>query len=172
MELLSSLAGALAAAILSIPAVIPSNQPSPKSDTNNSAVISLAKNEQTIGTAEITSVEYTPPAPAPAPKPAAFGGPASGLIIGNKSDWLAGSGIAQSDWGYVDYIIERESKWDPNATNRYSGAHGLPQALPYSKTGCGWVDAVCQLRWANGYAVGRYGSWAGAYNYWLSHNYW
>jgi hypothetical protein len=168
MELLSSLAGALAAAILSIPAVSPSTQASPKSDTNNAADISVSKIEQTIGVTEIKSAEYIPPAPAPV----RLSAPSSGTIVGTKSDWLAGSGIDQSDWGYVDYIIERESKWDPNATNRFSGAHGLPQALPYSKTGCGWVDAVCQLRWANGYAVGRYGSWAGAYNYWLSHKYW
>lgn len=94
------------------------------------------------------------------------------VVTGSRTDWLIAAGIPSSDWGYVDYIISHESGWNPNATNVSSGAHGLPQALPYSKTGCGWTDAVCQLQWADRYANGRYGSWAQAYNYWLSHRYW
>ena len=94
------------------------------------------------------------------------------IYSGSHEDWMAQAGIAQSDWGYVDYIISHESGWNPNATNASSGAHGLPQALPYSKTGCGWSDPVCQLRWANTYAVGRYGSWYGAYAFWLSSHWW
>lgn len=90
---------------------------------------------------------------------------------GNKDSWLAASGIPQSDWQYVDYIISHESGWNPNAQNP-SGAGGLPQALPYSKTGCGWGDAVCQLRWADSYAKASYGSWAGAYSAWQSKNWW
>jgi soluble lytic murein transglycosylase-like protein len=99
-----------------------------------------------------------------APEPISFGG--------DKASWLRDSGIAESDWGHVDYIINRESGWNPYAVNASSGAGGLPQALPYSKTGCATGDAVCQLKWADGYAVGRYGSWAGAHTFWLNHNWW
>ena len=91
---------------------------------------------------------------------------------GGKMEWFKLSGIADSDFGYVDYIISHESGWNPYARNASSGAGGLPQALPYSKTGCAWGDAVCQLKWANSYAVGRYGSWAKAYNFWVSNRYW
>lgn len=91
---------------------------------------------------------------------------------GSKLEWLKASGISESDWQYVDYIISKESGWNPLARNASSGAGGLPQALPYSKTGCAWGDAVCQLKWANGYAIGRYGSWARAYNFWVSNRYW
>jgi len=91
---------------------------------------------------------------------------------GSKLEWLKASGIPESDWQYVDYIISKESGWNPLARNASSGAGGLPQALPYSKTGCAWGDAVCQLKWANGYAIGRYGSWARAYNFWVSNRYW
>lgn len=93
-------------------------------------------------------------------------------VTGTKADWLAASNIAPSDWGYVDYIISKESGWNPNARNKSSGAGGLPQALPYSKTGCAWGDAVCQLNWANSYAIKRYGSWANAYSFWLSSKWW
>ena len=87
-------------------------------------------------------------------------------------------GIAPSDYGYVDYIVSHEGGW--GGVTKYnsagSGAYGICQALPGSKmasAGADWAtNAVTQLRWCNGYAVGRYGSWGGAYNYWLSHNYW
>lgn len=166
MEIFASIATAVAAAILSIPVVIPDKNPEPQPESL-SETLPAEEGEMTIGASEIGSAEYVaPPPPPPAPKPAPT------QVVGSKAEWLAGSGIAESDWTYVDFIVNKESRWNPNATNPSSGAHGLPQALPYSKTGCGWVDAVCQLKWANGYAVARYGSWAGAYNYWLSHHYW
>ncbi len=93
-------------------------------------------------------------------------------VTGTKAEWLAASNINPSDWGYVDYIISKESSWNPLAKNASSGAGGLPQALPYSKTNCAWGDAVCQLNWANNYAVNRYGSWANAYSFWLSNKWW
>jgi hypothetical protein len=115
--------------------------------------------------APAAQAETPPPAPEPVVEPAA-------PVLAGKDAWLAASVIASSDYGYVDYIISHESGWNPNATEPTFGAHGLPQALPYSKTGCGWTDAVCQLNWANSYAVARYGSWAAAYNYWTVHHNW
>ncbi len=37
---------------------------------------------------------------------------------------------------------------------------------------CTTDDPVDNLRWANGYATGRYGSWAGAYDFWINNNWW
>jgi len=91
---------------------------------------------------------------------------------GTPAEWMAAAGIAQSDWGYVDYIVGRESGWNPNSTNRTSGACGLVQALPCSKVPGNGYDPVDNLRWASGYAAGRYGGWAGAYAFWVSHNWW
>lgn len=85
---------------------------------------------------------------------------------------MAAAGIPPKDYGAADYIISHESDWDPNATEPTSGAHGLPQALPYSKTGCGWSDSICQLRWANAYADARYGGWWQAQAYWSVHRDW
>lgn len=98
------------------------------------------------------------------------------LPAGTHNDWMARAGIASSDYGYVNYIIERESHWNPLAKNRSSGATGLCQALPGNKmasAGSDWAtNPITQLRWCNSYAVGRYGSWAKAYQFWTTHHWW
>jgi resuscitation-promoting factor RpfB len=97
-------------------------------------------------------------------------------IPADKEAVMAAAGIARSDYAYVNYIVSRESGWNAAARNSSSGAYGLCQALPGSKmatAGSDWAtNPVTQLRWCDGYAKGRYGSWGAAYNYWLSHHYW
>ena len=118
------------------------------------------------------------PTPTPTPSPAdqgssgGGGGPLFYTGGGAPAEWMAAAGIAESDMGYVDYIVSRESGWNPNATNRSSGACGLVQALPCSKVPGNGYDPVDNLRWATGYATGRYGSWAGAYAFWTSNHWW
>jgi soluble lytic murein transglycosylase-like protein len=85
---------------------------------------------------------------------------------------MAAAGIAESDWGYVDYIVSHESGWNPNATNKSSGACGLVQALPCSKVPGNGYDPVDNLRWGTGYASSRYGGWAGAYAFWSKNHWW
>ncbi|MBU3995373.1 MAG: transglycosylase SLT domain-containing protein, partial [Actinobacteria bacterium] len=114
-------------------------------------------------------------APAPAPTAAAPVSFAPLLYTGGGSpaEWMAAAGIPQADWVYVDFIVSRESGWNPNATNSSSGACGLVQALPCSKVpGGNGYDPIANLTWANGYAVGRYGSWAGAHAFWTSNHWW
>lgn len=91
---------------------------------------------------------------------------------GSPAEWMAAAGIAESDWGYVDYIASKESGWNPNATNASSGACGLIQAYPCSKVPGNGYDPIDNLTWANGYAVGRYGSWSAAYAFWTSNHWW
>jgi len=91
---------------------------------------------------------------------------------GTKTEWLIDAGIAESDWGYVDYIISRESGWNPNSFNANSGACGLAQALPCSKVPGNPLNPVDSLRWANGYAQMRYSGWWGAYKFWVANRYW
>ena len=98
-------------------------------------------------------------------------------VTGSHADWMRAAGIAESDFGYVDAIISRESGWGVTKWNYSgSGAYGLGQALPASKMAPYGADymtnPVTQLRWANAYAVGRYGSWAAAYNHWLTRHSW
>lgn len=95
---------------------------------------------------------------------------------GSHEDWLRAAGVPSSEWGYVDFIVGRESGWRPEARNASSGATGLCQALPGSKmasAGADWAtNPITQLKWCNGYAVGRYGSWASAYNFWINNHWW
>ncbi len=117
------------------------------------------------------TVEYVEPEPAPVPDVASA--PPHYTGGGSPAEWMAAAGIAESDWGYVDYVVSKESSWNPNATNSSSGACGLVQALPCSKVpGAGGYDPVANLTWANGYATARYGSWAGAYDFWTNNHWW
>jgi hypothetical protein len=99
------------------------------------------------------------------------------VVSGTHEDWMREAGIAESDFGYASYIISRESGWGVTKWNHSgSGAYGLGQALPASKMaafGSDYMtDPVTQLKWANAYAVGRYGSWTRAYSHWLAYHSW
>ncbi len=85
---------------------------------------------------------------------------------GSKTEWLAASNIPQAGWGYADFMVQKESGWNPNARNATSGACGLAQALPCSKVGPNWNNPVVSLNWMNSYVNGRYGGWEGAYSFW------
>lgn len=92
-------------------------------------------------------------------------------IVGSKEEWLRQAGIPESEWGYVDYIVSKESSWNPNAVNESSGACGLVQALPCSKLGTNWNDPVHALKWQHAYVTDRYGGYAQAYSFWVN-NHW
>jgi hypothetical protein len=61
---------------------------------------------------------------------------------------------------YLNRLWASESGWDRYATNPYSGAYGIPQAVPGSKmssAGPGWQwNARTQVRWGMRYIQGRY----------------
>ncbi|MFJ8002944.1 aggregation-promoting factor C-terminal-like domain-containing protein [Streptomyces fagopyri] len=71
-------------------------------------------------------------------------------------------------------IVERESGWNPSATNAASGAYGLVQALPASKmstAGSDWkTNPATQIKWGLDYMNSRYGSPAAAWSFWQAHN--
>ena len=45
---------------------------------------------------------------------------------------------------YVNRLWDRESSWNVYASNPYSGAYGIPQAVPGSKIGIGWAPLAVQ----------------------------
>lgn len=96
-------------------------------------------------------------------------------LTGTKAD-MARAGIAPEDFQYVDFIVSKESTWNPLARNPSSGAYGLCQALPGTKmasAGSDWeTNPITQLRWCDSYAQARYGSWAAAYSFWQRNRYW
>jgi uncharacterized protein YabE (DUF348 family) len=111
------------------------------------------------------------------------------LPPGSHQDWMAAAGIASSDYGYVEYIVDHEGSWAPCKVQggaidcSYSGSmgYGIVQATPGSKmasAGSDWrTNPITQLEWATGYANGAKfvpygGGWQGAYNYWAAHHNW
>lgn len=102
----------------------------------------------------------------------------SAPIVVSGTNLMAQLGIPESDWKYVDFIINHEAGWNGTLTyNRAgSGAYGICQALPGSKmasAGADWrTNPLTQLRWCNSYALSRYGSWYKAYAFWQANHWW
>lgn len=82
-----------------------------------------------------------------------------------------------SDYGWSDedfynlvVLWEKESHWNMYAQNRYSGAYGIPQALPASKMASAGSDYLTnyetQINWGLNYIQRRYGNPSNA----LSHS--
>lgn len=80
-------------------------------------------------------------------------------------------------WGrrqfrYLDPLWARESSWNVRAFNAYSGAYGIPQAVPGSKmasAGRRWrTSARTQIRWGMRYIKDRYGSPRAAWDHELA----
>lgn len=70
---------------------------------------------------------------------------------------------------YLNRLWIRESGWNVHATNPYSGAYGIPQAVPGSKmasAGSNWQNSArTQIRWGLGYIKARYGTPHRAWNH-------
>src|SRR5215813_3115157 len=70
---------------------------------------------------------------------------------------------------YLIWLWNRESGWNKYARNPYSGAYGIPQALPGSKmasAGPNWRSRVStQIRWGLRYIRARYGTPRRAWNH-------
>lgn len=81
--------------------------------------------------------------------------------------------FGESEWWFVDFIIQKESRWNPHAVNSTSGACGYAQSLPCSKllNRCGSLDNIrCQAEWMKDYIKNRYRIPSVGYSYWLEHN--
>ena len=88
--------------------------------------------------------------------------------------WIRAAGISEYDLDTAYWIITKESHCRYNATNRSSGAYGIPQSLPgdkMAKMGADWrTNPITQIKWMNWYVNSRYGGWQGAKTWWLNHN--
>ena len=83
--------------------------------------------------------------------------------MGECEKWVKQAGVTERDLPYAMELIFRESNCRVGAVNPTSGAYGIPQALPGNKmasVGADWkTNPVTQIRWMQGYVVGRYGGW-------------
>ena len=76
-------------------------------------------------------------------------------------------GWTENDFNCLVKLWERESNWNPNAHNKSSGAHGIPQSLPASKMASEgddyYTNGKTQIRWGLKYIKNRYGTPANAW---------
>ncbi|MGP3967068.1 transglycosylase SLT domain-containing protein [Streptomyces sp. 6N223] len=83
---------------------------------------------------------------------------------------IAQSMVPADQFTCFSSIVDHESGWDHTATNPYSGAYGLMQALPGSKmasAGADWqTNPATQIEWGLMYMGDRYGSPCGAWEFW------
>jgi hypothetical protein len=116
------------------------------------------------------------PAKTTAAKPAVMSVPA--VTPGSARDiarqmMLSMYGWGDSEFACFDKIITQESGWNVSATNKSSGAYGIPQALPGSKmatAGADWqTNPATQIKWALGYVQGRYATPCGAWSFKSAH---
>jgi resuscitation-promoting factor RpfB len=67
---------------------------------------------------------------------------------------------AHRQFRYLERLWNRESGWNRFACNPYSGAYGIPQALPASKMASAGpayrTNARTQILWGMGYIRGTY----------------
>lgn len=71
-------------------------------------------------------------------------------------------GWSENDFYSLVVLWNKESHWNVNAHNSYSGAHGIPQALPASKMASAGSDYLTnyqtQINWGLNYIKSRYGT--------------
>lgn len=88
--------------------------------------------------------------------------------------------VARYGWGKKQFaclnrLWTAESHWNFRASNTFSGAYGIPQALPGNKmeiTGADWrTSPTTQIRWGIRYIKIRYGSPCQAWHHELSTGY-
>jgi len=99
--------------------------------------------------------------------------PAPNVAPGSAQDiarqMLPKYGWGDDQFGCLVKLWDRESHWNYKAQNKYSGAYGIPQALPGSKmasAGKDWkTNPATQIKWGLGYIKGRYGSPCSAWSH-------
>lgn len=99
---------------------------------------------------------YAPASAAPQPKPAAVAPPSSSGPMAIGRAMAAKRGWVGPQWDALRSLWSRESGWSPSATNRSSGACGIPQRHPCNGLSSQPVEA--QIAWGLDYIAGRYGS--------------
>lgn len=90
--------------------------------------------------------------------------------------WALKNGIRGEQWKAVDYIISRESSWNPKAQNPRSTAAGLPQLIAANQRHYGVYPIRQQSVWKQldafmKYVTERFGGVLQARDFWKSHHY-
>jgi len=103
------------------------------------------------------------------PPPTAPAGPimSPGQARDHARGAISGYGWGDDQFSCLVSLWNRESGWRADALNPWSGAYGIPQALPGEKmasAGPDWrTNAATQIAWGLSYISARYGSPCGAW---------
>lgn len=75
-------------------------------------------------------------------------------------DKVVSRGWSEADFTALVWLWNRESGWNPNASNASSGAYGIPQCLGHAEcqSDAFKTDYRVQVDWGLGYIAGRYGT--------------
>ncbi|WP_426226067.1 lytic transglycosylase domain-containing protein [Pseudarthrobacter sp. DSP2-3-2b1] len=147
----------------------------------------LAAARKPVNPAPVAPVAPPPAAPAPVPSPTPAPPPAvvvpsipGGAVndpAGAKSyasGRLSAYGWGQDQFQCLAQLWTKESNWLTTATNPYSGAYGIPQALPPGKLGSAGSDWLTSYRtqvdWGLAYISDRYKSPCGAWSHSVANN--
>lgn len=91
------------------------------------------------------------------------------VVSKSAAQKYARSRVGDTQYSCLYQLWMRESGWRWNATNKSSGAYGIPQALPGNKmksAGDDWrTNPITQVKWGIRYVNGRYGSACGAWRH-------
>src|SRR5690606_15075364 len=91
--------------------------------------------------------------------------------------WAVKNGLSLGNIANMNWLVSRESGWDPKAQNPRSTASGLPQFInSTSRAYLGGSPAKNygvwdQLSGMQRYVNDRYNGWGGAVRFWKSHHY-
>jgi hypothetical protein len=160
--------------------------------TQDSQTLAIAEDATAATiTREAFDIKDPPPPPPPVvvaaqPKTGSSGGgssssggsaaaaPAAGTPDPGSAKAIAQQMVADRGWDDGQYnclvsLWNKESGWNMYASNKSSGAYGIPQALPGSKmatAGADWAtNASTQITWGLGYISGRYQTPCGAWTH-------
>lgn len=110
----------------------------------------------------------------PRPKAPLVSAPDPGTAKAIAYDLVLARGWGEDQYSCLVALWTRESQWNALAENPYSGAYGIPQALPGNKmasAGADWrTNPATQITWGIGYIAGRYATPCGAWEHSERHN--
>lgn len=95
-----------------------------------------------------------------------------GIAWGLGQSWAVKKGLGPREIAAMNYIVSKESGWNPKAQNPRSTASGLPQFInDTSREYLGGAPAkkypaMTQLDGMHRYVKNRYGGWLGAMSFW------
>ncbi|QHK19302.1 lytic transglycosylase domain-containing protein [Pseudarthrobacter psychrotolerans] len=145
-----------------------------------------AANAAALGAAQkpapaVPGVPAPAPVPTPAPPPVVVVPSVPGGAVNDPAGaknyaagQLSGYGWGQDQFQCLASLWTKESNWLTTATNPYSGAYGIAQALPaskYASAGSDWLTSYrTQVNWGLSYIADRYGSPCSAWNHSVANN--